>query len=186
MEWPQCELTDADRPGVAYLGLPVDGQQARALLRGQPPPQTLVAHITQAGRFADMHALGWPGLYALSPRLASIVGKFAGTVLWPLRVETGPNGYALLGVTGRCGAADYSKSLQVGRIGNFVRLRGLHVGVMDGPVDFAIPPNLETILVTAVAGDTLEKAKLENVRLRSLKDQEFDVPEEEVSAQSDG
>lgn len=51
----------------------------------------------------------------------------------------GPDKFTDIGVNGRCGPADYSKSVPVGRIGKLVRLRGLYVGRMEGPVDFAVP-----------------------------------------------
>ena len=178
-------MTDADKAGVAYLSLPADGQEVRGLLRGDSSRHALEAEVIDPGKFADMHSLGWPGLYALSSRMASTLERFAGVVLRPLKINVGPNDYVLLGVTGRCGPVDYRKSVRVGQMGKFVLLRGLHVGEMEGTVDFAVPPNLETIVVTSKVHHVLGSAHLDNVQLRSLKDQEFHVPEEDVTAQTD-
>jgi hypothetical protein len=182
---PEWELTDADTAGVAYLSLPADGQEVRGLLRGESPRHGLEAAVSEPGRFADIHSLGWPGLYALSPRMATTLGRFAGVVLRPLKINDGPNDYVLLGATGRCGPVDYRKSVRMGQMGEFVRLRGLHVGEMQGTIDLAVPPNLETIVVTSRVHHVLGSCHLDNVRLRSLKDQEFHVPEEEVTAHTD-
>lgn len=182
---PEWELTDADKAGVAYLSLPTDGQDVSGLLRGESPRHALESEVSEPGKFADLHSLSWPGLYALSPRTATTLERFAGVVLRPLKINDGPNDYVLLGVTGRCGPVDYRKSVRVGQMGKFVRLRGLHVGEMEEPFDLAVPPNLETIVVTSRVHHVLGSSHLDNVQLRSLKDQEFHVPEEEVTAQTD-
>ena len=183
LEW---QLTDADEAGVAYLGLPVSGSDARAILRGKFPASIARARVTRPGRFTDMHSLGWPGLYALSSSMVAEVVRFAGTVLRPLNIDSGSGGYSILGVTGRCGSVDYSQSQQLERSDGFVRLRGLHVSEPEAPVDFAVPTNRESILVTSAVVAALKAPRFRNVRFRPLASIEFDIPEELLSGESRG
>ena len=172
LEW---QLRDAHESGVASLSLPLTGDAARSLLRGQTPASPLKAAITEPGRLADLLGLGWASLYALSPNLSAAVANWPGVSLTAVGIAGGPNGYQALGVTGRCGAVDYEKSSEVRRIGRFVRLRGLHVDEPTEAVDFAVPANRETILISSRAADLIVRTGFNNVRIVPLDAVEFDV-----------
>jgi len=173
MSMLQWELSDADEPGVAILGLPMTGNGARALLRGAPPLANLRALVTRSGAFADMLVLGWPGLYALSPRMSSGMRELAGFVLIPLAIDGGPDGYAVLGVTGGCGRVDYGKSVEVERMDAFVLLRGLYGEEPKVEVDFAIPDNREAVLISSRTSSRLQTGAFSNVQLVPLDEVEF-------------
>jgi hypothetical protein len=125
--------------------------------------------------------LGFPSLFALSARLSAAVSQFAGVALRTIKILGGPDGYQFLGVTGHCGAVDYTRSKVVERMGSFVRLRGLYVDQPDVAVDFAVPTNNEALLVTARVAERLSAGSFQNLRFRTLADQEFDVPVEILS-----
>jgi hypothetical protein len=176
------EFTDADEPGVAYLSLPITGEEARSLLRGARPKVVPRAFVTESGRYADVMTLGWPGLYALSPSLSSTMGHFRGVASSPLLIDGGPTDFKVLSVTGRCGSVDYSKSIELDRTDGFVRLRGLHVGTPSDGVEVAVPTNLESVLVTARAAETLTRLNFENISLVSIDTEEFDITDQKLSA----
>jgi len=175
------QLREAHAPGVANFGLPITGTMARSLLRGEPPPTALKASLNESGRFADLVGLGWPGLYAASPRFALAIQHLSGTRLIPVQLDEGPSGYALLGATGRCGVVDYGRSEVIRRLGTFVRLRGLHVTSPSDEVDFAVPADRECILLSGYAGELLKAEALDNVRLVLMEELEFDVGEDAIS-----
>lgn len=175
------QLTDDDRRGVAYLGLSVSDELARSLLRGGRSPGRLQARVTKPGRFADILGLGFPGLFALSSRFASALASLEGLALTTIAIEGGPDGYSLLGVTGRCGPVDYRRSTQLRLMGTFVELRGLFVDEPARPIDFAVPDNRESILVSERAAEFIRVNKFDNIRLRKLEDVEFAISQDRVS-----
>ena len=169
----QWELSDADEPGVADLSLPLAGDLNRSLLRGQAPPALLRASVREPGRFADLLGLGWATLHAVSPKFASAIEGLAGVVLTPIEIKGGPRGYSVLGASGRCGLVDYSRSVEVQRFGRFVRRRGIYVDAMTDEVDFAVPENRESILISTRAADLIRAAKLDNVEIVALAEAGF-------------
>ena len=176
------EFADADEPGVAYLSLPVTGEEARSLLRGARPKVVPRAFVTESGRYADVMTLGWPGLYALSPSLSSTMGRFRGVAFSPLVIDGGPADFKVLSVTGRCGSVDYNKSIQLNRTHGFVRLRGLRVDTPRDGAEVAVPTNLESVLVTARVAETLRRLNFENISLVSIDTEEFDISDKKLSA----
>jgi len=169
------QLADGDEPGVLSLSLPVTGDQARALLRGQVEEIRLPSPVlNEAGRPSDIVATGWPGLYAISHRM---VNAFQGLTGWQiLAYPTGAASFlaGVLCITGRCGSVDYSKSLQIKKMGDFVRLRGirLNAGAWDGS-DLAVPDNREVIVASEDVASRVDG--MTNVRLTRLDSVEFDV-----------
>jgi hypothetical protein len=170
-------LNDADKRGVAYLSLPVTTDSARLLLRGQRFRSLPQALVTKKGRFADVMSLGFPSLYAVSPRFSSAIQGLAGIVVTPVAIQNGPDGYGVLGATGRCGAVDYRRSVQVERMGQFILLRGVYVDEPKEQVDFAVPTNREELLISQRAADMITAARFENVRIVSINEEEFHIPE---------
>ena len=183
LEW---ELTEADEPRVANFSLPISGSQARLLLRGEKQPGELHAAPSEAGRFADLIGLGWATLYAVSPKFSSCVRDLSGVSLIPVQLNHGPVGYALLGAIGRCGRVDYSRSEVIERSGKFMTLRGLHVTEPTDAVDFAIPSNRESILISSRAAAVIRSARLDNVGLVRLDAVEFDISEDMIKSATDG
>jgi hypothetical protein len=127
-----------------------------------------------------MLGLGFPTLYGVSPRFASAIAKFSGAKLTPVEISGGPTGYMLLGVTGRCGSVDYHRSVEVRRLGKFVRLRGLFVDEPDSDADFAVPTNRETILITSRVANVIRSAGFSNVHLVSIDQVEFDISQDRL------
>jgi hypothetical protein len=93
-----------------------------------------------------------------------------------LIIEDGPAHFKVLGVTGRCGSVDYSRSYELHRTDGFVRLRGLHVDEVRDGVDVAVPSNIESVLITSRAAD-LVRGSFDNISLIRLDAEEFDVSE---------
>ena len=170
-------LNDADKRGVAYLSLPITTDSARLLLRGQRFRSLPQALVTKKGRFADVMSLGFPTLYAVSPRFSTAIQGLAGVVVAPIEIQNGPDGYGVLGAIGRCGAVDYGRSTQVKRMGDFILVRGLYVDEPREEVDFAVPTNREELLISQRAADVITGARLENVRIVSVKEEEFHINE---------
>jgi len=177
----QWEFNDADAPGVANLSVPITRDAAGALMRGATPASPLRAHVIEPGRFADLLSLGFPSLYALSERFAAATAPMTGARLSPIEIDGGPAGYSLLGITGRCGSVDYSRSAVIGRMGKFLELRGLYVQEATAPVEFAVPDNRESILVTSRVAHEIRKMKFSNVRLIKLEEVEFSITAEMIA-----
>lgn len=172
------ELDEADDLGVVSLSLPLDGGSVRALLRGKFRGQLPQAVLNERGRLADMIGLGWPGLVAVSPRLSDGLRGLTGVMLRDLPVDDPAfGGYSVLTVTGDCGRVDYSRSNEVARFDQFIRLRGLVVGRTDATTDFAVPQDRETILITDPAAQAIRSGNFSNVMLTNIADVEFDVSE---------
>src|SRR6266480_312692 len=176
----QWEFNDADAPGVANLSVPITRDAAGALLRGGAPASPLRARVIEPGRFADLLSLGFPSVYALSERLAAAIALMTGAKVSPIDIDGGPPGYSLLGVTGRCGSVDYSRSAVIGRMGKFYELRGLYVQEATALVEFAVPDNRESILVTSRVADVIRTMKRSNIRLVKLDEVEFSITEEMI------
>jgi hypothetical protein len=170
------ELDEADDSGVVSLSLPVDGSSVRALLRGKFRGQLPSAVVNEPGRLADMIGLGWPGVVAVSPRLKDGLLGLTGVVLRDLPVVSPAFvGYSVLTVTGHCGRVDYSRSTELGRLDQFIRLKGLVVDQNDVPTDFAVPENRETVLITDSAAQAIRSGNYTNVMLTDIADIEFHV-----------
>jgi hypothetical protein len=112
------------------------------------------------------------------------MGRFRGVAFSPLVIDGGPADFKVLSVTGRCGSVDYSKSIQLNRTDGFVRLRGLHVDTPSDGAEVAVPTNLESVLVTARAAETLRRLNFENISLVSIDTEEFDITDQKLSAGS--
>jgi len=170
------QLNEAKDREIGSLSLPLDGTRVRALLRGKFHGQLPPAVRNEPGRIADMIGLGWPGLVAVSPRLGDGLRRLTGVVLHDLQVgDRAFVGYKILTVTGACGRVDYRRSTEVGRMGEFIELRGLVVDREDVPTDFAVPENRETILVTDSAAQAIRSGEYGNVMLTSMTVIQFHV-----------
>lgn len=176
------QLDEADKTGVARLSLPLDGTSVRSLLRGTFPGQLPPAVVNERGRLADMVGLGWPGLVAVSPRFGDGLRGLTGVVLRDLPVvDPEFAGYKVLTVTGDCGRVDYSRSTELARFDQFIRLRGLIVDLKDVPTDFAVPENRETVLITDAAAQAIRSHVFANVMLTNMGDIEFDISQRMIA-----
>jgi hypothetical protein len=176
------QLDEADDIGVVSLSLHLDGRSVRALLRGKFHGQLPPAVLNEPGRLADMVGFGWSGLVAVSPRLRDGLRGLTGAVFRDLPVvDPAFAGYSVLTVTGVCGRVDYSRSTEVGRLGEFKELRGLVVDREDVLTDFAVPTNRETVLITDSAAQAIRSGGYSNVMLTNMSDIQFHVGERMIT-----
>ena len=119
-------------------------------------------------------------VFTLSPKFSSSIRDLSGISPIPIQLDDGPTGYALLGAIGRCGRVDYGRSEVIERMGKFVTLRGLHVTEPTEAVDFAVPSNRESILISSRAAAVIKAARLDNVGLVWLNDIKFDISDDMI------
>jgi len=65
-------------------------------------------------------------------------------------------------------------------MGKFVTLRGLNVTEPTEAVDFAVPSNRESILISSRAAAVIKAARLDNVGLVRLNDIKFDISDDMI------
>jgi len=66
-------------------------------------------------------------------------------------------------------------------MGKFLELRGLYVQEATALVEFAVPDNRESILVTSRVADVIRTMKRSNIRLVKLDEVEFSITEEMIA-----
>lgn len=164
--------------------VPVDGD---ALKEGRLRPASPLRFRRDSGkRVVDLLDTTWAVLEVVSPRVVQAL-RAAGATGWhpvPVAVEgvTPPlEGYAVLAVTGRSGALDWSGAREITRpppvpTGQPVRVRvgpALHPGEWDGS-DVFLPGGSLTPCVTAKVRRALESADVEGFRFTPLAEYEND------------
>lgn len=181
LEW---ELSEAFGRGVGQFNL-VERHPSEQLRRGRFPEQPLRAFRVERGKAADVIGLSDVSLYAVSPAFVAAAEGLTGLAFAELDLADGPTGYAILGVTGVCGRADYRRAEVVGRLGkNFLRLRGLFVDNPEPGTDFAMPVDRESILLSSKAATQLESAHLSNLRLERMAEVRYDIPNDRLSGRT--
>lgn len=170
-----ADLLLGDAPRAFRLRLPINGEVARALLRGDAAAALPSAELIEPGNPVDLVGLGWSFLYAVSPDLASFLSAYSGAALRPLLIGGQPSKYQLLGVDGRCGRVEYERSQVVGATGSFVRLRGLATS-REPDADLSVPTNRDSIVVSRNLRQALADEQFKNVMLLDLETMEYDIP----------
>ena len=165
-------------PRFATLALPMDTVRARSVLRAQALPASLAATVSERGSFPDVLSAGFSFLLAVSPSAIARLTRRSGAVFVPVSIMEGPSGYGVLAVEGRCGNVDYARSSVESERAGFLRLRGLVVDNASPDIDFAVPANRDSILISDEVAAELQAIRVDGIRLRRMEEITFDIPRE--------
>ena len=136
------------------------------LLTGQGIPTSLGGFVGNPGRLGDVIHSFRASVYLVSPRLQATLLeiKATGWTATPIDIEglDSAVGYALLGVTGRCGPTTGARDIPSPGLHPYGRW--LDMTTWDGS-DVFLTDNYNCILLTPRCAAALKKARLVNVRL---------------------
>lgn len=163
--------------GAVVVSL-VELESGLPYLRGERRPQAPIRFRRETGsRAVDLVKGSDPSYHLLSPAALAVIGanELTGTATYPVEIDpshiTGSVvGYEGLSVVGRCGPIQRDRARPGTRLTALGRTVPATLGVYfdpaswDGSDFFMASDSYAFVLVTAKAADSLERAKLTNIR----------------------
>ena len=139
---------------------------SRELLIGQGIVAPLTGFVGEKGRLGDVIHTFRPSVYIVSPRFVSALRAIdaTGWTATPIELEdlAGADGYALFGVTGRCGRTIGASDIPTPGLHPYGRY--LDMSTWDGS-DVFLPESCDCIFLTPRCASALKRANLVNIRL---------------------